>query len=46
MAGTHISVAQGRIEPDSITEIIESRSRDRAGMTAAACGLYLNKVIY
>ena len=46
MAGTLISVAEGRIEPDAIGDIIESRSRDRAGMTAAACGLYLNKVVY
>lgn len=46
MAGTLISVAEGRTEPDAIGDIIESRSRDRAGMTAAACGLYLNKVVY
>ena len=46
MAGTLIAVAEGRIEPQSIAEIIESRSRERAGMTAAACGLYLNKVVY
>ena len=46
MAGTLISVAEGRIEPDAIGDIIESKSRDRAGMTAAACGLYLNKVVY
>ena len=46
MAGTLISVAEGRIDPDAIGDIIESRSRDRAGMTAAACGLYLNKVVY
>lgn len=46
MAGTLISVAEGRIEPEDISEIIGSRSRERAGMTAAACGLYLNKVVY
>lgn len=46
MAGTLISVAEGRIEPEEIVDIIESRSRERAGMTAAACGLYLNKVVY
>ena len=46
MAGTLISVAEGRIDPDAIGDIIESRSRDRAGMTAAASGLYLNKVVY
>ena len=46
MAGTLISVAEGRTEPDDIGDIIESGSRERAGMTAAACGLYLNKVVY
>ena len=46
MAGTLIAVAEGRIEPEDITDIILSRSRERAGMTAAACGLYLNKVVY
>ena len=46
MTGTLIAVAEGRIEPESIEEIIESRLRERAGMTAAACGLYLNKVVY
>ena len=46
MAGTLISVGQGRIAASDIPEIIRSGNRERAGMTAAAHGLYLNKVIY
>lgn len=46
MAGTLISVAQGKIDPEDIGDIIASGCRERAGMTAAAHGLYLNKVVY
>lgn len=46
IVGTLIEVAYGRISPDSISEIIASHDRARAGMTAPAEGLYLNKVIY
>ena len=46
MAGTLIGVAEGRFAPEDIETIIELLNRERAGMTAAACGLYLNKVVY
>lgn len=46
MCGTLIGVAQGRISPDDMDNIIESRDRRRAGATAPASGLYLNKVVY
>ncbi len=46
LAGTLISVAEGKISPDEITDIIQSCDRSRAGMTAPAHGLYLNKVQY
>ena len=46
LTGTLVSVAQGKISPENIPEIIESKDRTRAGMTAPAEGLYLNKVIY
>lgn len=46
MAGTLIRVAQGKINEDEIPDIINSLNRKRAGVTAPACGLYLNKVIY
>jgi len=46
MMGTLVYVAQGKIEPCRIKEIIESRDRSMAGTTAPAHGLYLNKVVY
>jgi tRNA pseudouridine38-40 synthase len=46
IVGTLTEVAFGRISPDQIPEIIASHNRARAGMTAPAEGLYLNKVIY
>ena len=46
IVGTLTEVAFGRIPLDKITEIIKSGDRTRAGMTAPAEGLFLNKVIY
>ena len=46
LAGTLLAVSEGKISPDEIKDIIESRDRSRAGMTAPAWGLYLNKVQY
>lgn len=46
LVGTLLAVAQGKIDEDEISEIIESRDRTRAGVTAPACGLYLNRVEY
>ena len=46
MTGTLIAVGEGRISPDDIEKIIESKDRSNAGMTAPAHGLYLNKVVY
>lgn len=46
MVGTLLEVAQGKIHPDEIAQIINKRDRSYAGATARACGLYLNKVNY
>lgn len=46
IAGTLISVGEGKIPPDAIPEIIASRDRSRSGATMPPCGLYLNKVEY
>ena len=46
MAGTLLDMARGSVPAGSIPEIIESRDRSRAGMTAPACGLILEKVFY
>ena len=46
MMGTLVAVAEGKIAPEQIQDIIEARDRARAGMTAPADGLYLNRVEY
>lgn len=46
IAGTLIDVGRGRIPLHSIPEIIESKDRNRAGKTAPACGLCLEKIYY
>ena len=46
MTGTLLYVGLGRIKPEDILKITESRDRTRAGMTAPPEGLYLNYVKY
>ena len=46
MVGTLLLVARKKISPESIKDIIEAKDRAKAGPTAVACGLYLNKVFY
>ncbi len=46
MVGTLTDITLGRIQPDTIERIINSRDRTNAGVTAPAQGLYLNKVFY
>lgn len=46
MAGTLVAVAEGKIMPEQIRDIIESRERNQAGTTAPPDGLYLNRVEY
>ena len=46
MTGTLLYVSQGKIKADDIADIIESKDRTKAGITAPAHGLYLNKVNY
>lgn len=46
IAGTLIEVGKGRIKPDDIPFIIDSRDRKKAGPTAPAQGLCLEKVYY
>ena len=45
MVGTLVEIGKGKITK-SLKEIIESRDRSQAGVTAPACGLYLLKVYY
>lgn len=44
IAGTLIEVSESKILPDDVPAVIESKDRSRAGRTAPACGLYLNRV--
>ena len=46
ITGTLIEVSAGRFSPEDIDSILASRDRSRAGFTAPACGLYLNRVVY
>lgn len=46
MAGTLYFVALDKIKVDEIKDIILSKTRDRAGITAPANGLFLSKVNY
>ncbi|MBR5246967.1 MAG: tRNA pseudouridine(38-40) synthase TruA [Clostridia bacterium] len=46
IVGTLLDIQKGKIEKGSISEIIESCDREKAGVTAVAQGLYLNKVFY
>lgn len=46
MAGTLLEIGQGKYPPGEITAILRSEDRERAGKTAPACGLYLERVFY
>lgn len=46
IAGTLVDVGLGKIAPDMIPEIIESKDRTRAGKTLPPQGLFLMKVEY
>ena len=46
IVGTLLDIQKGKIEKGSIPQIIESCDREKAGVTAEAQGLYLNKVFY
>lgn len=44
--GTLLDISRGKIDTDSVPQIIESKDRSRAGVTVPPHGLYLNKVFY
>ena len=46
MAGTLILAGEGKIKPEYIKEIINSRRRDMAGKTAGPEGLTLIEIKY
>ena len=46
MVGTLLEVSEKKIFPDDIPRIIAAKDRLKAGRTAMAHGLYLNRVFY
>lgn len=46
ITGTLMDMARGLLPSDSLPDILASRDRSRAGITAPACGLYLDEVFY
>lgn len=46
IVGTLLMVGKGKIEPNEVRKIIESKNRSNAGTSVPACGLYLTKVLY
>lgn len=46
MTGTLLAVAENKIEPSDVTEIINKKDRNAAGQTVAPQGLYLKEVTY
>lgn len=46
IVGTLVQVGRGKISPEEVEKIIESKDRQNAGFTAPAEGLYLEEVYY
>ena len=46
IVGTLVEIGRGRIPPQHMEEILESRDRRLAGPTAPAHGLFLEKIEY
>lgn len=46
MVGTLLYINNGKIEKDTIKDVILSKNRENAGITALPDGLYLNQVFY
>jgi tRNA pseudouridine38-40 synthase len=46
IVGTMIEIGKGKLQPDAIHEIIQSKNRSNAGASVPACGLYLTAVKY
>ena len=46
ITGTLIQVGRGRMTADQLTAVLADGTRDDAGETAPACGLYLMRVEY
>ena len=46
MVGTLKEVGEGKLKPEDVKIILDAKDRTKAGISAPAHGLYLNKVVY
>jgi len=46
IVGTLVEVGKGRIEVSDVSAILNARDRTKAGPTAPAAGLFLEKIFY
>lgn len=46
IVGTLIEIGRGRMQPQDMHRVIESRNRSSAGTSVPACGLYLTEITY
>lgn len=46
IAGTLVEMGQGKRPPEEMAVILAARNRTSAGLTAPACGLFLEKIYY
>ena len=46
IVGTLIEIGEGKMEPDYMKVVLESKDREKAGATAEAKGLFLRDVVY
>ncbi|MDR7132174.1 tRNA pseudouridine38-40 synthase [Algoriphagus sp. 4150] len=46
IVGTLVDIGLGKMEPEEMHQIIESRNRKKAGKSAPACGLFLSHIEY
>ena len=46
LVGTMLRVAERKFTPEEMPRILQAKDRRKAGPTAPACGLYLNRVFY
>lgn len=46
IVGTLLDVGRGKFKVEQITDMLNKRSRESAGKTVKACGLYLKNVEY
>jgi len=46
IVGTLLMAGKGEMDPEAISDIIQSKNRSKAGMSVPACGLYLTEIKY